>query len=165
MSEFPELMLLLVGDGALREDTAKLVQSLQLSDRVLFTGKVPHADVPDYIAVMDIGVMPESNVFGSPMKVFEYMAMECPPVAPRYGPLEEAISDGRDGLLFTPGDVSDLSACLHRLLSSPETRKRLGASARSKVLNQHQWIHNAQAVIDIVDASPQLPLKTTLKES
>jgi len=147
LSEFPEARLLLVGDGARRHDAALLAEELGLGGRVIFTGKVPHAEIPDHVAAMDVGVMPASNVFGSPVKVFEYMAMGRPAVGPRYVPLEEAIDDGVTGLLFPPDDFEELAGCLRRLLADASLRERLGTAARRKVLSQHLWEHNAHSVV------------------
>jgi len=151
--ELREARLLLVGDGVTMEDTRALVEALGITDRVVFTGKVGHADVPEHMAAMDVGVMPESNVFGSPMKVYEYLAMGVPAVGPRYGPLEEAIVDGEDGLIFTPGDVDGLTAALRSLVADTETRRAMGESGRRKVVSRHQWVHNAEAVVHLVSAS------------
>lgn len=149
--EFPELRLLLVGDGARRQRAEELAAELAIADRVCFTGKIPHAQMPGYLAAMDLGVMPASNLYGSPMKVFEYMAMGRPAVAPRYGPLEEAVDSGENGLLFHPNDVDDLTACLRSLLEDAGYRQALGAAARRKVLARHQWVHNARVVLDLVE--------------
>lgn len=152
MTEFPEVSLLLVGDGARRRASEQLAADLGISERVVFTGKVPHAEMPQLMAAMDLGVMPASNVYGSPMKVFEYMAMGLPAVAPRFGPLEEAIVDGETGLLFEPGSTASLHARLRRLLVDPAARREMGRQARARVLARHLWKHNAQAVLDLARA-------------
>jgi glycosyltransferase involved in cell wall biosynthesis len=149
MPEFPDLRLLLIGDGDRRPVSEALAAELGVADRVIFTGRVPHSAIPEYVAAMDVGVMPASNVFGSPMKIFEYMAMGRPAVGPRYLPLEEAIDDGRTGLLFTPDSEEELTGCLRELLQDPERRRRMGRAAREKVLGRHLWVHNARAVVEL----------------
>jgi glycosyltransferase involved in cell wall biosynthesis len=156
MVEYPDVHLLLVGDGARRRDSEALAAELGITERTVFTGKVPHAEMPRHMAAMDLGVMPASNVYGSPMKVFEYMAMGCPPVAPRFGPLEEAIQDGETGLLFEPGSAASLEGRLRKLLSDPEHRKLMGAAARRRVLARHLWRHNAEAVVELARPAPGL---------
>ncbi|MGV3721327.1 MAG: glycosyltransferase family 4 protein, partial [Actinomycetota bacterium] len=156
MAEFPEVHLLLVGDGARRQESEAMTAELGISERTVFTGKVPHAEMPRFMAAMDLGVMPASNVYGSPMKVFEYMAMGCPPVAPRFGPLEEAIADGETGLLFEPGSAASLQGRLRKLLADPEGRRAVGAAARRRVLSRHLWKHNAQAVVELARPAPRL---------
>jgi glycosyltransferase involved in cell wall biosynthesis len=128
-----------------------MAKELGIGDRVTFTGKIAHAAVPEHVATMDIGVMPESNLFGSPMKIFEYMAMGVAPVGPRYVPLEEAIDDGENGLIFDPRSVDDLARCLRTLAGDAEYRRRLGRAAREQVLAKHLWVHNAQAVLDLIE--------------
>lgn len=151
MPEFPDLRLLLVGDGARREASEQLARDLGIRERVVFTGKVPHAEMPRYLAAMDLGVMPASNVYGSPMKIFEYQAMGLPAVAPRFGPLEEAIVAGETGFLFKPGSEADLAARLRQLVADPGARKAMGEAARRRVRSRHLWEHNARTVLDLAD--------------
>jgi glycosyltransferase involved in cell wall biosynthesis len=146
----PEVTFLLVGDGRQRAMAESSVAQAGLTDRVVFAGQVPHAEVPDYLAAMDVGLMPHSNRFGSPVKIFEYMAMGIPPVGPRFGPLQEAIEDGQQGLLFEPGDAAALQTALERLLVDPDLRLRLAASARERVLSRHLWRHNAEVVAQVL---------------
>jgi glycosyltransferase involved in cell wall biosynthesis len=153
MAERPEVKLLLVGDGARRSAAEEQARALNIADRVVFTGKLPHAEIPAYMAAMEIGVMPASNVYGSPMKVFEYMAMGCAAVAPRYRPLEEAIDPGQDGLLFEPQSAESLYDSLRALVDDEELRRNLGRRARQRVLERHQWVNNAETVLELARAS------------
>src|SRR5262249_46201784 len=146
LERYPEAAFLLVGDGSRRAAAEEQVAALDLGDRVRFPGRVAHAEVPDYIAAMDIGLMPHSNRFGSPVKIFEYMAMGVVPVGPRLGPLEEAIDDGVTGLLFEPENEASLQAAIEALIADPVRRHRLGAAARERVLAHHLWRHNAAAI-------------------
>jgi glycosyltransferase involved in cell wall biosynthesis len=143
--EFPNLHLLLIGDGAERAPTAELALELGIGDRVTFTGKIPHAAIPEHVAAMDIGVMPESK------KIYEYMAMRVTPVGPRYIPVEEAIDHEGTGLIFDPGNLDDLAGCLRGLAADPDYRIRLGEAARRKVLAKHLWVHNARAVVELIE--------------
>jgi glycosyltransferase involved in cell wall biosynthesis len=154
--DFPNLHLLLIGDGAERAPTAELALELGIGDGVTFTGKIPHAEIPEHVAAMDIGVMPESNLFGSPMKIYEYMAMRVTPVGPRYIPVEEAIDHEETGLIFEPRDLDGLAGCLRTLAANPDYRLRLGEAARRKVLTRHLWVHNAQAVVDLIERQSEL---------
>lgn len=153
--EFPQARLLLVGDGARRDAAKALAERLGAGQRVVFAGRVPHAAVPEHLAAMDVGVMPASNVFGSPVKVFEYQAMGIPAVAPRLGPLEEAIEPDVTGLLFPPGDRAALRACLVALLTDAPARREMGRAGRERVLARHLWIHNAAAVVALAAARPR----------
>ena len=82
----PRLRLMLVGDGTLRETLAAQATALGIPDRVIFTGPVPHAEIPAHLAAMDICVVPHSNEYRSPIKLFESMARARATVAPRTEP-------------------------------------------------------------------------------
>ena len=143
----PEIRLLLVGDGVLREPLSAVAQRLGISDKVIFTGNVAHAEIPVHIAAMDIAVVPHSNDYRSPLKLFEYMGQGKPVVAPRTEPIEMVIRDGVNGLLFEPGSTQGLLKALTTLIKDPELRARLGTRARRDVLERHTWEHNAAAVL------------------
>ena len=100
----PETRFLLVGDGPGKEAVERSLHPL--GRRGQFTGRVPHRRIPGITASLDVAVMPESNFYGSPLKVVEWMAAGRAIVAPDYGPLCEIIDSRRGGLLF-PKDSSD----------------------------------------------------------
>jgi len=138
--------LLLVGDGPEKANLDAAIEQMNLTRRVTMTGYVPHDRVAEYLQVFDVAVMPDSNEHGSPMKIFEYLGMAKPVVAPRYAPIEEVLSDGRTALLFQPGDADGLYRALESLIEDGELRCRLGARGREAVLAGHTWRHNALEV-------------------
>jgi glycosyltransferase involved in cell wall biosynthesis len=147
------LKVLLVGDGPALPQIDALVKRLGLQKLVECTGFVPSGDVPRYISCMDICLMPDSNEHGSPIKIFEYMAMGKPVVAPRYSPIEEIIEDGKTGILFKAHDKMGLCHAVQTLLNDGGLRNRLGAAAREYVLSHHSWDANAQRVLSILQCS------------
>lgn len=151
----PRVHLLLVGDGILGEALAQQAARLKIRDRVVFTGAVPHAQVPDYIAAMDICVVPHSNAYRSPIKLFEFMARGCAVLAPRTEPVESVIADGENGLLFDPEQADQLGAQLKRLAFDAPLRKRLGARAREDIRNRHTWRRNAETVLAALYLKPE----------
>ena len=104
LREFSHVKLMLLGDGQTCSGLKERVKNENLAEKVIFTGRISHSQLADYLALFDIGVMPDSNEYGSPMKIFEYMAMERAVVAPRLGPIEAVITDKREGMLFKRGD-------------------------------------------------------------
>ena len=85
---------------------------------------------------------------GTRLKIFEAMAMEKAIVAPRLGPLEEAISDRVHGRLFEPKAKQSLYDVIVELVHDQKQRERLGQEARRHVFAKHTWTKNAEAVID-----------------
>jgi glycosyltransferase involved in cell wall biosynthesis len=150
LREIPSAAALLVGEGPERPALEARVRESGLSDRVRFTGWVGHDKLPEHIAAFDIAVMPDSNEYGSPMKIYEYMAMGKPVVAPRLGPLEDGIRDGETGVLFPRGEVWALRAALAGLLRDEPRRAAMGMRAREHVVAGHTWDRNAARVVDLL---------------
>jgi glycosyltransferase involved in cell wall biosynthesis len=78
-------------------------------------GRVPRDSVAWYIAAADICVIPDSNNFGSPIVLFEYMAMGKPVIAPNIGTINCVIVDGESGVLFNARDEQSFRAKIIRL--------------------------------------------------
>lgn len=148
------LGLMLVGEGGNRRDIEARAVRAPENLEVVFAGFVPHGLLPGYIASMDIAVMPHSNDYGSPMKVFEYMAMEKPVVAPGLEPLRDALDHGCEGLLFTPGSREELTALLLGLIKDPLARREMGRRARLRVERDHNWKSRCERILGALDGSP-----------
>jgi glycosyltransferase involved in cell wall biosynthesis len=141
----------LVGSGSLHAEVEK-----QLADekRVIFTGAVAHDRVPKLLDACDILVAPHvpladgSEFFGSPTKIFEYMAMGKGIVASRLGQIGEVLVDEETALLVEPGNVGELGNAIVRLIESETLRTRLGGRAREVAEREHTWMHNAQRVLE-----------------
>ena len=158
LSRKAPLDLLLVGDGPLRTELTARADALGIGNHVHFAGVVPHHEVPSYTAAMDIAVIPHSNAFRSPIKLFEYMGQGVPVVAPCTEPIAMVIDDGRNGLLFEPGDFPSFGQALGRLFSDPDLRKTVGTQARADVLQKHTWDHNVKRIIArLAELGTELP--------
>jgi glycosyltransferase involved in cell wall biosynthesis len=154
LNQRSDCRVILVGDGPARRDVDQLVERLDLDGRVRFTGFVAPEDVPKYIACMDVCVMPDSNDHGSPIKIFEYMAMSKAVVAPAYPPIQKVIEHGKNGILFRPRDEAELRRAVGRLLDDPDLRRHLGSNARRHVLESHTWQKNVETVLSALSRSP-----------
>ncbi len=150
----PHAHLLIVGDGPARADLEQAARSLELNGAITFTGNVPHAEIPHYLAAMDVTVapyIPSEHFYFSPIKIFEYMVMGKPVVAGKIGQVEEIIRDGENGVLFEPGNIAQLTAALARLAHDPQLGKRLGEQARVWVYKERTWKNNAQQVVRLAE--------------
>jgi glycosyltransferase involved in cell wall biosynthesis len=139
----PEVRALLVGDGPQRAACESALGPC--AGRVVFTGAVPQADGPAHLAAMDILVSPHvpnpdgTRFFGSPTKLFEYMAMGRGIVASRLEQIGDVLEDGRTAILVPPGEAEPLADVLLRLVDEPALREALGAAARRRVVERHTW--------------------------
>jgi len=89
-----------------------------------------------------------SEFFGSPTKLFEYMAMGKGIIASRLGQIGEVLVDSETALLVDPGDADQLADAIQRLGGSRELRQSLGAAARRIAVERHTWKHNAARVLN-----------------
>ena len=140
--------LLLIGDGPAMEDLRREVQRYGLANAVLFTGPLPHEQVPCYLELVDIAVQPAANEYCCPMKIFEYMALGKAIVAPRQANILDVLKDN-EAAFFAAGDGEDLGRAMEALLADHALRCRLGA-AGSKALQErsYSWTTNAGRVVD-----------------
>jgi glycosyltransferase involved in cell wall biosynthesis len=145
----PELQsssrLLLVGDGVRAVAVRELIDRLGIGRFVIMTGVVPQAAAPDYVSVFDVAVAPTvpnpdgTPFFGSPTKVFEYMAAGRAIVASSLGQVGSILRDGDTALLVPGGDIDALASALLQLLRNPSLRRRLGAAARYDAERNHGY--------------------------
>ncbi|HUT60967.1 MAG TPA: glycosyltransferase family 4 protein [Phycisphaerae bacterium] len=149
----PNIRFMVVGPFATNEERDEylgLLQARGLHEYFVLTGGVPVERVPAYIEAMDVGVMPGSNAYGSPMKLFEYGALAKPVVMPRYAPIEEVLKDGVNGLLFEPRSVEDMAEKIVLLAKDEAERLRLGKQLHCDVLAKHTWTKNAERILQKV---------------
>lgn len=137
--------LLLVGQGQTTAENRALAQSLGVLDRVTFTGAVPYDLVPRHLAVGDIAIMPATNEYGNPMKVYEYMAMGKVVVAPDMPTITEIATHDRDSYLFARENVEAMAAALTRLVEDRGLRERLGSEG-VRTAAQHTWLRRGQTI-------------------
>lgn len=138
---------LVVGDGEILPSLKQKVEDWQLSQHFVFTGNVPHSDVYGYIQAMDITVMPKSNWYGSPVKIFEYGIMGKLVIAPDNGPVKDAMQHEMDGLLVNE-TVDGLVLQLNRAIQHPSESAQMAAHFQNKIRNQFTWQHVADRILE-----------------
>jgi len=148
----PHVRLLLVGDGPTAGDLRRQIERNGLGSTVILTGAVPRNRIPAFIDAMDIGLLADSNAFGSPIVLFELMGMGKAVIAPDLAPVRDVIDNGDNGCIVPAGDTVAIAASLGRLLADPEERRAMGDRARRRVLERHTWAANARRVMEIAAA-------------
>lgn len=155
-----DAQFLLIGDGNYKHLVDRAVDEHGLQDRVRRVGRVPQAEGARLLKACDLFVSPhnshmvDSKFFGSPTKIFEYMAMGGGIVASdleqigqilspalRVGDLRSpAVSAGRArSVLCEPGNVDEFVECVVRLLANPELWPALGRNSRQAVEDHYSW--------------------------
>jgi glycosyltransferase involved in cell wall biosynthesis len=155
----PQLGFLLIGDGPLRAEMSEALEIYRNKGWVVFTGSIPHYRAPAYLDCSDILVSPHIPMhdgkpfFGSPTKLFEYMAMGKAIVASNLDQLARVLTHQETAWLVEPGNAGELAAAVRLLASNAEMRAELGNQARQAALARHTWSENAARVLSRFDTS------------
>jgi glycosyltransferase involved in cell wall biosynthesis len=125
---------------------------------VHFAGLVDQGDGPQHLAACDILASPHvpnadgTPFFGSPTKLFEYMAVGRAIVASDLDQIGDVLKHGTTALLVPPGDPRTLAAGLSRLIDDEQLRAALGAAARREAVAHHTWRAHVRRTIAALDA-------------
>jgi glycosyltransferase involved in cell wall biosynthesis len=150
---FPHLAFLFVGEGTATPQLRGEAAQAGLQDRFIFTGTLPHAQVPAYLSLMDIVISPYRDdylFYGSSMKLLEYMAGGKAVLFPALGQIKEVLADGYNGMLYEPGDQETMGQKLQELISNPELRARLGVNARQTIDRNWTWDRQAAKIAKVL---------------
>ena len=149
-SALADANLLVVGDGPARKALENQAQQAGLGERVRFTGLVQRSDLINTMASFDVALQPHVVSYASPLKLFEYMAMGLPIVAPDTDNIREVLTNEEDSLLVPVGDRDAIHSALVRLVQDEALRSRLGEGARTRILSGgFTWDKNASRVAAI----------------
>ncbi len=153
----PDTRLLLVGggpqEGALRAQAAKL----GVTDRVLFTGRVPHGLVPRYSSLVDVFVFPRKPMrlteLVTPLKPLEAMAQRRLVLASDVGGHRELIEHAKTGLLFRHSNVDALADAVLHVLQHSGAFEEVLDRARAFVANERNWLASVARYRDVYSAA------------
>lgn len=158
VARHPDIKFLFMGDGDLRSAVEDQLRKAGVADRALFTGLIGHGAVPEHLAACDVLISPHlpfedgTPFFGSPTKLFEYLAMGKAVVASALGQIGDVIEDRKSGMLYAPGEAAGFQAAMDRVVSDPEFRRQLGLEARRRVETEYTWKRNAERAVAFLEA-------------
>lgn len=141
LQQFPETLIVVIGEGPLRHEMESKVAKENLSERVRFLGKISLL-LPRLVGAMDILVQP-SLIESFGLTVAEAMSCGVPVIASRVGGLSELIEDGVCGYLVPPRDSDALAAKVIDLLSNPEKCQMFGKAGRRRAVERFNIISTA----------------------
>lgn len=142
--------LLVVGEGAERAALEQRASELDLSAHVTFAGI--QSDVRPWLAMMDVFVLPSTNVETFSNAALEAMALQKPAILSRIGGADEMIRNGVDGYVVDIASLSDsIPELLARLYEDRPLRERLGRSARERVEQRFSMDAMLERFSDLID--------------
>ncbi len=155
-AEGSEISLVMVGDGPMRASWEALARRLGIMEHVAFVGRIPWQEVPRFIAGFDLAYsgqvrMYEREMYNSPLKLYEYMAMAKPVVASDFEDARRVVRNEETGFLFQPGNKEDLKRALKRAYELRDELPRMGAKAREEVVSAHDWLVRVRDIISAVE--------------
>lgn len=141
---FPDLQLIVAGDGPERQELETLAANLGIRTYVRFTGWVQRKETPGLINSATVVVVP-SRTEGLPLVALEASIMGRPIVATRVGGLPEIVVDGVTGRLVDGEKPRDLAAALCALLADPDSTAEMGKAARTRTAERFRWENRVDA--------------------
>ncbi len=134
----------MVGEGPNAALLAEMADLLGLKGRIAWKGTLPPLEVARIMRSSDILCLP-SYMEGRPNVVNEAMASGLPVIVTRIGGVPDMVREGETALLFEPGDVQALRACLRTLVDSPDLRKKMGQAGYDFLMRSGvSWDHTAE---------------------
>ena len=152
----PEIRVLLVGGGPQEAALKAQAQRLQVADKVVFTGRVPHAEVGKYYDLVDVLTYPRHSMrlteLVTPLKPLEAMAQGRLLVASDVGGHKELIQHERTGWLFRAGSVQGLSRAVEQLLGMRSQWPAIRSAGRRFVEQHRRWSTSAAGYRPVFEA-------------
>lgn len=153
LAQYPDLKVLLVGGGPEEVRLKAQVESLGMSDCVIFTGRVPHAEVQRYYELIDVLVYPRIPIrlteLVTPLKPLEAMAQGRVLVASDVGGHRELIRDGETGFLFRAGNVDSLVERIDAVLKQRDRWSSVRTQGRQFVEQERTWAASVARYHDV----------------
>jgi glycosyltransferase involved in cell wall biosynthesis len=151
--DYPDMVLLIVGDGPEINGLKNLAGMRHLSERIIFTGNVPYSEMPLYLSLFDIAAAPyaaEKNFYFSPLKVIEYLSCGIPTIATETGEMAKMFKSGENGLLIPSNTPDDIMAGITRLYKNPGLHEVIAGNSASLALGR-SWRDNAGKIIEFAE--------------
>lgn len=148
-----EVKHLLVGTGDFRPELERIIEEEDLEDKVIFAGRVPNEDLPDYYAAADVFVLPSvSRLEAFGIVALESMASGTPVIVSDIPGVREVIVEGEHGLLCEPMNPEDLAGKIRTILNNPEMAEKMGKNGRKRVVNKFTWEKVADDIMDVYNS-------------
>jgi glycosyltransferase involved in cell wall biosynthesis len=156
IDEFEELRVLIVGDGAQREDLETLAGELGVGEIVQFCGFRPYREVPLFIGAAEVcaapfrGIERNTKLGMSPIKLYEYMSCARPFVTTSAWALDEGIAENEICVLVEPDRPDELAGAVADLMRRREKAKEMGERGRVIAEREYSWMAVASRIVGIL---------------
>jgi glycosyltransferase involved in cell wall biosynthesis len=147
-SDYPELDLLIVGDGPDRPALERIIEETQLRKRVELLGAMRQDDLWPLYKAARLFAAPSRRNEGFPLVFLEALAAGTPVIGTNVGGVREVIRNEQNGLIVGEGDIGGLESAMRRLLEHPDLRRRMGEQGREDV-KRYAWREFAARYLEV----------------
>jgi len=148
--KYNDICLFIVGDGTEREELQRALSFMQISHRVIFTGRVSHKQVKLYMKLSDMLILPSYSE-GMPNVVIEAMGLGRPVIAADVGGVKEVVKDRHNGILIKPGSVKEIYDAVELLLKDGALSRLIAYNANKTIRKGFSWTENASRLDSIYE--------------
>ena len=149
--EHPEIELHIIGEGNIKQNLKDLTNKLEIEDKVLFHGYLPHENLATRYRKSSVFVLPSVCMENAPLTILEAMSQGISIITTNIGGQAELIQDGVNGLLVKPGDTEDLAEKICNILDNPELAREMGKRGRKMVERNHTPEKHLKRLIEIYE--------------
>lgn len=152
-----KVKFLIIGSGKLYPQVEQIIRNADLDSDVILTGQIPQSKNTEYLSLCDAFLSPHipnpdgTRFFGSPTKLFEYMACGKPVIASNLDQIGEILEHERTALLTVPGDIDHLVSTMIHLYENPQLQKTLGENAVQEVCKSYTWDVHVKRILTEVE--------------
>ncbi len=148
--QYPQLRLMIIGSGTQEKSLKEMAEGLGVSDKVMFTGRVPFEEVSRYFNISHVLLnLSQYESFG--VSVIEAMACGKPVIVSDTGGLAEIVENESLGIKVKPGDETALKNAIESLLTDTKRYNEMSQAGRAHVLAHYNWQENLQQMINIYE--------------
>ena len=165
-----------IGDGAKRSNVEAILSTSNAAGYYTMTGLVPADEIPLLLSASDILISPHvanadgTAFFGSPIKLFEYLASGRPVIASELNQITEVMgrsphistliksnnsvlpAQDQCGVMVTPENAEDLAMAIHFLIDNPKWMEGAGRNARIRAISKYTWDHTLSTILERIES-------------
>ncbi|MDR2406744.1 MAG: glycosyltransferase [Bacteroidales bacterium] len=143
-----KLRLEIVGEGPDKEKLQQLTKDLNISEHVVFKGRIENHLLPVIYNSVSVSVsVSDSESFG--VVAVEAMACECPVVVSDADGFTEVVADGETGFIVPKRDIIETAAAIQKFIDDPSLRSKMGSKGRQRVEQLYNWKNNVDAMVNV----------------
>ncbi len=142
--------LIIIGEGRDREHLMKICADNNISDKVIFTGRINFSEISNYFNMLDVLVnISDYESFG--VSVIEAMACQKPVIVTDVGGLKEVVENTNYGALVKVGDVNETVEAIEKFYLDKDLKIKTGENCRKKVIQKYNWDDNVMQMIKVYE--------------